>query len=66
MEYQSRTNLMETLVFRKGQEEAVVVTDGLHFATYETKGRQWHQSLTKAISHLEAKGYKIVVDLWRQ
>lgn len=57
---------IESLVFRRGTKEASVVTDGLHFATYTGKGRQWHKSLTSAIGHLEAQGYKIVVDLWSQ
>ena len=56
----------ETLIFRKNNDQAVVVTDGLHSATYEENGRIWHPSLTKAIGHLEARGYQIIVDLWRQ
>ena len=57
--------LLETLIFRKENDQALVVTDGLHYATYEESGRTWHPSLTKAIGYLEARGYQILVDLWR-
>lgn len=55
---------IETLTFRKGIKQATVVTDGLHYATYEAGERKWHSKLSKAIAYLEARGYKIIVDLW--
>lgn len=66
MKQEQAISPIESLVFRKGTQEASVVTDGLHFATYTAKGRQLHKSLTSAIGHLEAQGYKIMVDLWTQ
>lgn len=55
---------IEVLSFRKGDRLATVCTDGLHFASYDEHGRKWHKSLTMAIAHLEAQGYKIIIDLW--
>lgn len=57
---------IEVLHFRRGDRQATVCTDGLHFATYEDRGRKWHKSLTSAIAYLEGCGYKIIVDLWTQ
>lgn len=55
---------IETLTFRKGDKQATVVTDGLHFATYEARERKLHSKLSTAIAYLEGRGYKIIVDLW--
>ena len=57
---------METLYFYKGTQEATVVTDGLHHATYTIRGREFHKTLSKAIAHLESKGFKINIDLWNK
>lgn len=55
---------IEVLTFRRGDRQATVCTDGLHFASYDEHGRIWHKLLTSAVAHLEAQGYKIVIDLW--
>ena len=55
---------IEVLSFRRGYRLATVCTDGLHFASYDEQGRKWHKSLTSAVAHLEAQGYKIIIDLW--
>lgn len=57
---------METLYFYKGTQEASVVTDGVHHATYTSRGREWHKTLSKAIAHLESKGFKINIELWKK
>ena len=52
----------EILVFSKGDQIAIVVTDGTTHKTYELKNCQDHGSLNMAISHLEAMGYSIQAD----
>lgn len=44
---------------------ATVVTDGHHFHTYTSMGRQKHSSLSKAIAYLEARQFNIITDLWQ-
>lgn len=66
MKQEQAISPIEVLIFRKGDRQATVCTDGLHYATYDSRGRKWHKSLTAAIAHLEGRGYKIIVDLWTQ
>lgn len=64
MSQEQAVSPIETLTFRKGDKQAFVVTDGLHYATYERDERKWHRKLSTAIAYLESRGYTIIVDLW--
>lgn len=52
----------EILVFTKGDQIGIIVTDGTTHKTYELKNCQNHGTLNMAISYLEAMGYSIEVD----
>lgn len=54
--------LTEILSFRRGDNLATVVTDGITHRTYELELTRKHGSLNRAIAYLEAKGYSIEID----
>lgn len=53
---------IEILRFRRNDDIATVVTDGQHIRTYEPDRCEQHDSLYKAIGHLEARNYTIIMD----
>lgn len=56
---------IETLTFCNGEERACIVTTGRLWIVYvDGITRMIFQSKGRAISHLEALGYHIVMDDW--
>lgn len=52
----------EVISFLRGDNVATVVTDGQTHKTYEVELCMSHATVAKAISYLEAKGYRIEMD----
>lgn len=52
----------EVLSFRRGDNLATVATDGVRHVTEEIRLCKEHDTLSAAISYLEAKGYQIIPD----
>lgn len=57
---------LEVLAFAREHQRAHIVSDGTHTRSYEEGGCTVHDTLTKAIAYLEAKGYKIQIDEWNR
>lgn len=55
-------NPCEVLTFSKGDNLATIATDGERHVTEEIRLCKEHATLSKAISYLEAKGYRILID----
>lgn len=60
------TNRMETytIMFCRGDEVASVVTNGQHAAAYTMGGVTHHETTQRAMAHLEAQGYDILMDAY--
>lgn len=56
----------KTITFRRGDEMAFVVTDGVHHAVFNVTdtSRKFFKTLHEAIASLEVKGYKVITDLF--
>ena len=52
----------EVLSFQNGDNLATIVTDGVRHVSEEIRLCKEHASLSKAISYLESKGYRILTD----
>lgn len=53
---------VEVLSFRNGDNLATIATDGVRHVSEEIRLCKEHSTLSKAISYLEAKGYRILID----
>lgn len=52
----------EVLSFRRGDNLATVATDGVRHVSEEIRLCKEHATLSAAISYLETKGYRILID----
>lgn len=57
-------NQVEVISFVRGVQSANIVTDGERTKSFEWQHVQDHSSLKHAIAYLEAKGYKLIPDVW--
>lgn len=55
-------HLTEILSFSRGDNLATICTDGQRHVSQEFELAKEHTTLSRAISYLEAKGYKINID----
>lgn len=55
---------MDVLAFRKGQDTAVIVTDGQQTRVFERAANTAVASLKHGIAMLESKGYAIDTEVW--
>lgn len=55
-------HLVEVLSFQRGDNLATIATNGARNVSQEFELTKEHRSLAAAISYLEAKGYKILID----
>lgn len=53
---------VETLSFKRGDNLAVIATNGIRHVSYELELVRDHSTLTRAIGYLEAKGYNLLID----
>lgn len=53
---------VEVLAFQRGPQQATIVTDGEETRSFTRESCKCHKSITSAISHLEAQGYRIITD----
>lgn len=53
---------VEVLTFRNGDNLATIATDGVRHVSEEIRLCKEHSTLSAAISYLEAKGYRILID----
>ena len=53
---------VEVLSFRNGDNLATIATDGVRHVSEEIRLCKDHATLSAAISYLEAKGYRILID----
>lgn len=61
----NNTQEVAALTFAKGEERATIVTTGRLWIVYVNgQTRMMMQSKGRAIAHLEALGYKIIMDDW--
>lgn len=56
---------VEVLSFQRGDNLATIATDDLRHVSQEFECIKEHTTLRAAISYLEAKGYKIIIDSFR-
>lgn len=57
---------VEVLTFMKGDDYATVVTDGVRHRSFTWKTTAEHPTLQSAIAWLEARGYSIVTDKFKE
>lgn len=62
MNMKNETHPTEVLAFRRGDNLATIATDGKRNVTQEIELLKEHDTLSKAIAYLEAKGYEIDID----
>lgn len=53
---------VEVLSFRKDDQLATIVTDGVKFKSFEFEVNKDHESLARAIAYLESRGYSIYIE----
>lgn len=56
---------VDVLAFRKGQDTAVIVTDGQQTRVFERAANTAVASLKRGIAMLESKGYSIDTEAWQ-
>lgn len=56
------TASVEVLAFRRGLQQATIVTDGQHTRSFTVRDCKSHTDLKAAIAYLEAQGYNIITD----
>lgn len=56
---------VDVLAFRRGQDTAVIVTDGQQTRVFERNANTAVASLKRGIAMLESKGYSIDTEAWQ-
>lgn len=59
---ENRQYAVEVISFRKDDQLATIVTDGVKFKSFEFEVNKDHDSLARAIAYLESRGYSVYIE----